>query len=156
VELLETEGLDPKAVAARIEERREKLRAEVKRGESKLGNRRGSSPKRRPNVVDAERETRSTRTRLSWKELGRIARSDEILQPFARSSWAGSWGSSGCGACARCSACRRTASRRFNVGRDERQDVGDADDGVRLLEAARRHAPVGTISPHIPPPGGSG
>jgi valyl-tRNA synthetase len=55
VELLETEGIDPSAVAARIEERREKLRAEVKRGEGKLSNE-GFVAKAPADVVDAERE----------------------------------------------------------------------------------------------------
>jgi valyl-tRNA synthetase len=55
VELLETEGIDPKAVEARIEERREKLRAEVKRGEGKLSNE-GFVAKAPADVVDAERE----------------------------------------------------------------------------------------------------
>jgi len=62
---LETEGVDPKAVAARIEERREQLRAEVKRGEGKLGNdgfvakAPGQRGRRRARELDA--------TRLSWK-----------------------------------------------------------------------------------------
>jgi valyl-tRNA synthetase len=55
VDLLETEGIDPKAVEARIEERREKLRAEVKRGEGKLSNE-GFIAKAPAHVVDAERE----------------------------------------------------------------------------------------------------
>ena len=55
VELLETEGVDPDAVAARIEERRDKLRAEVKRGEGKLSNE-GFVAKAPADVVDAERE----------------------------------------------------------------------------------------------------
>ncbi len=55
VDLLETEGVDPKAVADRIEERREQLRAEVKRGEGKLSNE-GFVAKAPADVVDAERE----------------------------------------------------------------------------------------------------
>jgi valyl-tRNA synthetase len=55
VELLETEGIDPEAVAERIEERRDKLRAEVKRGEGKLSNE-GFVAKAPADVVDAERE----------------------------------------------------------------------------------------------------
>src|SRR3954447_27078108 len=55
VELLDTEGVDPDAVAARIEERREKLRGEVKRGEGKLSNE-GFVAKAPADVVDAERE----------------------------------------------------------------------------------------------------
>jgi valyl-tRNA synthetase len=55
VELLETEGVDPDAVRARIEDRREKLRAEVKRGEGKLSNE-GFVAKAPADVVDAERE----------------------------------------------------------------------------------------------------
>jgi valyl-tRNA synthetase len=54
VELLETEGVDPEAIRARIEERREKLRAEVKRGEGKLANE-GFIAKAPADVVDAER-----------------------------------------------------------------------------------------------------
>jgi valyl-tRNA synthetase len=54
VELLETEGVDPEAIRARIEERREKLRAEVRRGEGKLAND-GFIAKAPADVVDAER-----------------------------------------------------------------------------------------------------
>jgi valyl-tRNA synthetase len=54
IELLETEGVDPEAIRARIEERREKLRAEVKRGEGKLANE-GFIAKAPADVVDAER-----------------------------------------------------------------------------------------------------
>jgi valyl-tRNA synthetase len=68
VELLETEGVDPKAVAARIEERREKLRAEVKRGEGKLGNE-GFVDKAPADVVDAEREKLAA-YRAELEELG--------------------------------------------------------------------------------------
>ncbi len=68
VELLETEGVDPKAVAARIEERREKLRAEVKRGEGKLGNE-GFVAKAPADVVDAEREKLAA-YRSELEELG--------------------------------------------------------------------------------------
>lgn len=55
VELLESEGLDSRTVAARIEERRSKLRAEVERAESKLGNK-GFVAKAPPEVVASERE----------------------------------------------------------------------------------------------------
>ncbi len=55
VELLATEGVDAGAVEKRIEERREKLRAEVKRAEGKLGNE-GFVAKAPADVVDAERE----------------------------------------------------------------------------------------------------
>jgi valyl-tRNA synthetase len=55
VELLETDGVDPDAVHARIEERRDQLRAEVKRGEGKLSNE-GFVAKAPADVVDAERE----------------------------------------------------------------------------------------------------
>jgi valyl-tRNA synthetase len=55
VEVLETEGVDPDAVRARIQERRDQLRAEVKRGEGKLGNE-GFVAKAPADVVDAERE----------------------------------------------------------------------------------------------------
>jgi valyl-tRNA synthetase len=68
VELLETEGVDPKAVAARIEERREKLRDEVKRGEGKLGNE-GFVAKAPADVVDAEREKLAA-YRAELEELG--------------------------------------------------------------------------------------
>jgi valyl-tRNA synthetase len=54
VELLETDGVDPEAIQARIEERREKLRAEVRRGEGKLAND-GFIAKAPADVVDAER-----------------------------------------------------------------------------------------------------
>jgi len=54
VELLETEGVDPATIEARIEERREKLRAEVERGEGKLANE-GFVAKAPADVVDAER-----------------------------------------------------------------------------------------------------
>jgi valyl-tRNA synthetase len=68
VELLETEGVDPEAVAARIEERREKLRAEVKRGEGKLSNE-GFVAKAPADVVDAEREKLAA-YRAELEELG--------------------------------------------------------------------------------------
>jgi valyl-tRNA synthetase len=54
VELLATEGVDGEAVEKRIEERREKLRAEVKRGEGKLSNE-GFVAKAPAEVVDEER-----------------------------------------------------------------------------------------------------
>ena len=68
VELLETEGVDPKAVEARIDERREKLRAEVKRGEGKLSNE-GFVAKAPADVVDAEREKLAA-YRAELEELG--------------------------------------------------------------------------------------
>ena len=68
VELLETEGVDPKAVAARIDERREQLRAEVKRGEGKLANE-GFVAKAPADVVDAEREKLAA-YRAELEELG--------------------------------------------------------------------------------------
>jgi valyl-tRNA synthetase len=68
VELLETEGIDPEAVAARIEERREKLRAEVKRGEGKLSNE-GFVAKAPADVVDSERE-KLAGYRAELEELG--------------------------------------------------------------------------------------
>jgi valyl-tRNA synthetase len=68
VELLETEGVDPDAVAARIEERREKLRAEVKRGEGKLSNE-GFVDKAPADVVDAERDKLAA-YRAELEELG--------------------------------------------------------------------------------------
>jgi len=68
VELLETEGIDPEAVAVRIEERREKLRAEVKRGEGKLSNE-GFVAKAPADVVDAEREKLAA-YRAELEELG--------------------------------------------------------------------------------------
>jgi valyl-tRNA synthetase len=68
VEVLETEGIDPDAVRARIEERREKLRAEVKRGEGKLSNE-GFVAKAPADVVDAEREKLAA-YRAELEELG--------------------------------------------------------------------------------------
>ncbi len=68
VELLETEGVDPEAVRARIEERREKLRGEVKRGEGKLSND-GFVAKAPADVVDAEREKLAA-YRAELEELG--------------------------------------------------------------------------------------
>jgi valyl-tRNA synthetase len=68
VELLETKGVDPDAVRARIEERREKLRAEVKRGEGKLSNE-GFVAKAPADVVDAEREKLAS-YRAELEELG--------------------------------------------------------------------------------------
>jgi valyl-tRNA synthetase len=68
VELLETEGVDPDAVAARIEERREKLRAEVRRGEGKLSNE-AFVAKAPADVVDAEREKLAA-YRAELEELG--------------------------------------------------------------------------------------
>ena len=68
VELLETEGVDPAAVAVRIEERREKLRAEVRRGEGKLSNE-GFVAKAPADVVDAEREKLDA-YRSELEELG--------------------------------------------------------------------------------------
>ena len=54
VELLETEGLDGKAIEARIEQRRAELRSEVERGERKLANE-GFVAKAPAQVVDEER-----------------------------------------------------------------------------------------------------
>jgi valyl-tRNA synthetase len=68
VELLETEGIDPDAVRARIEERREKLRAEVKRGEGKLANE-GFVAKAPADVVDEERQKLEA-YRAELEELG--------------------------------------------------------------------------------------
>jgi valyl-tRNA synthetase len=68
VELLETEGVDPKAVQARIDERREMLRAEVRRGEGKLSNE-GFVAKAPADVVDAEREKLAA-YRAELEELG--------------------------------------------------------------------------------------
>jgi valyl-tRNA synthetase len=68
VELLETEGVDPDAVRARIEERREMLRAEVSRGEGKLSNE-SFVAKAPADVVDAEREKLDA-YRAELEELG--------------------------------------------------------------------------------------
>jgi valyl-tRNA synthetase len=68
VELLETDGVDPGAVRTRIEERREKLRGEVKRGEGKLAND-GFVAKAPAEVVDAERE-KLVAYRAELEELG--------------------------------------------------------------------------------------
>jgi valyl-tRNA synthetase len=54
IELMASDGIDAAAVAERIEERREKLRAEVKRGEGKLANE-GFVAKAPADVVDEER-----------------------------------------------------------------------------------------------------
>ena len=55
VDLLESEGIDPEAVRSRIDERRQKLRSEVERGERKLSNE-GFVAKAPADVVDAERQ----------------------------------------------------------------------------------------------------
>jgi valyl-tRNA synthetase len=68
VELLETEGVDPEAIRARIDERREKLRAEVRRGEGKLANE-GFVAKAPADVVDAER-AKLEAYRAELEELG--------------------------------------------------------------------------------------
>jgi valyl-tRNA synthetase len=68
VELLRTEGVDPDSVRARIEERRDQLRAEVKRGEGKLSNE-GFIAKAPADVVDAEREKLAA-YRAELEELG--------------------------------------------------------------------------------------
>jgi valyl-tRNA synthetase len=68
VEVLDTEGVDPEAVQARIEERRDQLRAEVKRGEGKLSNE-GFVAKAPADVVDAERQKLAA-YRAELEELG--------------------------------------------------------------------------------------
>jgi valyl-tRNA synthetase len=68
VELLETDGVDPESVRARIEERRDQLRAEVKRGEGKLSNQ-GFLAKAPADVVDAERKKLAA-YRAELEELG--------------------------------------------------------------------------------------
>jgi valyl-tRNA synthetase len=68
IELVETEGVDPEAVSARIEERREKLRAEVARAEGKLTND-GFVAKAPADVVDAER-TKLEAYKSELEELG--------------------------------------------------------------------------------------
>ena len=68
VELLETEGIDPDAVRARIEERRQKLRGEVERGERKLANE-GFVAKAPADVVDEERKKLEA-YRAELEELG--------------------------------------------------------------------------------------
>ena len=55
VEVLASERIDADAVAARLEERREELRAEVARAEGKLGNE-GFVAKAPAEVVEEERE----------------------------------------------------------------------------------------------------
>jgi len=54
IDLLAAEGVDAESVAARIDERREKLRSEVARGEGKLANEKfvANAP---PEVVEEER-----------------------------------------------------------------------------------------------------
>ena len=66
--MLETQGVDPDAVRARIEERRNQLRSEVKRGEGKLSNQ-GFVAKAPADVVDAEREKLAA-YRAELEELG--------------------------------------------------------------------------------------
>ncbi|HZA58842.1 MAG TPA: valine--tRNA ligase [Solirubrobacterales bacterium] len=68
VELVETEGLDAAAVEGRVEERRAKLRAEVERGEKKLGNE-GFVAKAPADVVDEERRKLEA-YRSELEELG--------------------------------------------------------------------------------------
>ncbi len=67
IELLESDGLDGAAVAARIEERRSGLRSEVERAEKKLGNE-GFVAKAPPEVVASERE-KLERYRSELEEL---------------------------------------------------------------------------------------
>jgi valyl-tRNA synthetase len=68
VELLAAEGVDAESVAARIDERREKLRSEVARGESKLSNEKfvANAP---PEVVEEER-AKLEGYRAELEELG--------------------------------------------------------------------------------------
>ena len=68
IEILPSAGLEPEAVAARIEELREKLRGEVRRAEGKLANDKfvANAP---ADVVDAERE-KLDRYRAELEELG--------------------------------------------------------------------------------------
>jgi valyl-tRNA synthetase len=68
VDLLETEGIDAEAVRARIDERREKLRSEVKRAEGKLSNERFVE-KAPADVVDEERQKLDA-YRAELEELG--------------------------------------------------------------------------------------
>jgi valyl-tRNA synthetase len=68
IDLLETEGIDPEAVRARIEERRDKLRSEVKRAEGKLSNERFVD-KAPADVVDEERQKLDA-YRSELEELG--------------------------------------------------------------------------------------
>jgi valyl-tRNA synthetase len=68
VDLLETEGIDAEAVRARIDERREKLRFEVKRAEGKLSNARFVE-KAPADVVDEERQKLDA-YRAELEELG--------------------------------------------------------------------------------------
>ena len=67
IELLESDGLDGAAVAARIEERRSGLQSEVERAEKKLGNE-GFVAKAPPEVVASERE-KLERYRSELEEL---------------------------------------------------------------------------------------
>jgi valyl-tRNA synthetase len=68
VDLLVTDGIDPEAVRARIDERREKLRSEVKRAEGKLSNERFVE-KAPADVVDEERQKLDS-YRAELEELG--------------------------------------------------------------------------------------
>jgi len=68
IEVLPSAGLDPEVVAIRLEERRERLRAEVARAEGKLGNERfvANAP---AEVVAGERD-KLERYRIELEELG--------------------------------------------------------------------------------------
>jgi valyl-tRNA synthetase len=68
VQVLATEDIDADAVRERIEERRSQLRAEVERGEKKLGNQ-GFVDKAPPEVVEEEREKLAA-YRAELDELG--------------------------------------------------------------------------------------
>jgi valyl-tRNA synthetase len=68
VELVGSGGIDPEAVRARIEERRQQLRSEVARAEGKLSNE-GFVAKAPADVVDAERE-KLEGYRAELEELG--------------------------------------------------------------------------------------
>ena len=64
--MLETEGVDPEAIRARIDERRERLRAEVKGEEARQ---RGLHRQGPADVVDAER-SKLEAYRAELEELG--------------------------------------------------------------------------------------
>ena len=68
VEILRTEEIDPDQVRRRLDERREKLRAEVERGERKLGTQ-GFVAKAPAEVVESEREKLAA-YRAELDELG--------------------------------------------------------------------------------------
>jgi valyl-tRNA synthetase len=71
VEILRTGEIDPDQVRRRLDERREKLRAEVERGKSKLANK-GFVSKAPAEVVESERQKLAA-YRAELEELGELS-----------------------------------------------------------------------------------